>query len=114
MPIMAKWWHSRRQQATKSHSTQSVSDPQSPRDDKLSPQEFAVLAHLAGVPGGVQPAACARALHLDTTQVSDVLTGLSARGFTTPGQDADAAVITDLGRRAFTYAQAPCCTRITR
>lgn len=71
--------------------------------------EFAVLAYLAAVPGGAQPAACAKALRLDSTQVSDLLTVLSARGFTTKGRDADTAAITDEGRRAFTHAQAPCC-----
>lgn len=111
---MATWWRSRRLRATEDDATQPPSDPTLSRDVTLSPQEFAVLAYLAGVPRGVQPAACARALRLDTTQVSEVLTGLAARGFTSPGQDADTVVITDLGRRAFTYAQAPCCTRITR
>lgn len=80
----------------------------------LSPQEFAVLAYLAGVPRGVPPAGCASALRLGAPQVSDVMTGLATRGLTTSGEGADTVVITDLGRRAFTYAQAPCCTRITR
>src|SRR5689334_14246454 len=114
MLTMATWWRSRRRQATQSDSTQPPSDVKLPPDVTLLPQEFAVLAYLAGVPRGVQPAACASALRLGAPQVSDVLRGLVARGFTTPGQEADTVMITDLGRRAFTYAQAPCCTRVTR
>src|SRR5690348_7658403 len=114
MPIMATWWRPRRPQAIQSDSTRPPSDATSSQDVTLSPQEFAVLAYLAGVARGVQPAACASALRLGAAQVSDVLTGLEARAFTASGQDADTVVITDLGRRAFTYAQAPCCTRITR
>ena len=71
--------------------------------------EFAVLAYLAAVPGGAAPAECAKALRLDSAQVSDLLTGLSARGFTANGRDANTSAITDEGRRAFTHAQAPCC-----
>lgn len=86
-----------------------VTEAESPPDRELSPGEFAVLAYLAAVPGGATAAACAKALRLDTTQVSGLLTGLSARRFTTQGRDADTAAITDQGRRAFTHAQAPCC-----
>lgn len=112
---MAVWWPSHRPRTTENDSTRPRSAPAdapeaaSPPDRDLSPGEFAVLAYLAAVPGGAATAACAKALRLDTAQVADLLTGLSARGFTIQGRDAHTSAITDQGRRAFTHAQAPCC-----